>query len=120
VNCCQKPETFASFPCGTKLPKSFCELLLERKMAVFWVVAPCSLVEVYQRFRGPCCLHHQGDDRCENLKSYFFLKIQNMNPDKKSCLFWELINYALRVIVVYLKMMRFEVLMAVKTLMLVF
>jgi hypothetical protein len=33
------------------------------KIAVFWVVAPCSLVEVYQRFRGPCCLHHQGDDR---------------------------------------------------------
>jgi hypothetical protein len=31
------------------------------KMAVFWVVAPYSLVEVYQRFRGPCCLHHQGD-----------------------------------------------------------
>jgi hypothetical protein len=30
-------------------------------MAVYWVVAPCSLVEVYQRFRGPCCLHHQGD-----------------------------------------------------------
>jgi hypothetical protein len=29
-------------------------------MAVFWVVAPCSLVEVYQRFRGPCCLHHLG------------------------------------------------------------
>jgi hypothetical protein len=24
------------------------------KMAVFWVVAPCSLVEVYQRLRGPC------------------------------------------------------------------
>jgi hypothetical protein len=32
------------------------------KMAVFWVVAPCSLVEAYQRFRGPCCLHHQGDE----------------------------------------------------------
>jgi hypothetical protein len=31
------------------------------KMAAFWVVAPCSLVEVHQRFRGPCCLHHQGD-----------------------------------------------------------
>jgi hypothetical protein len=30
-------------------------------MAVFWVVAPCSLVEVYRRFRGACCLHHQGD-----------------------------------------------------------
>jgi hypothetical protein len=26
------------------------------KMVVFWVVAPCSLVEVYQRFRGPCCI----------------------------------------------------------------
>jgi hypothetical protein len=25
------------------------------KMAVFWVVVPCSLVEVYQRFRvSPC------------------------------------------------------------------
>jgi hypothetical protein len=31
------------------------------KMAVFWVLAPCSLVEVYRRFRGACCLHHQGD-----------------------------------------------------------
>jgi hypothetical protein len=30
------------------------------KIAVFWVVAPCSLVEVYQRFRGPFCLRHQG------------------------------------------------------------
>jgi hypothetical protein len=32
------------------------------KMAVFWVVAPFSLVEVYERFRSPCRLHHQGDD----------------------------------------------------------
>jgi hypothetical protein len=32
-----------------------------KKMAVFWVVAPCSVVEVYRRFRGRCCLHHQGD-----------------------------------------------------------
>jgi hypothetical protein len=29
------------------------------KMAVFWDVAPCSLVEVYRR--GAHCLHHQGD-----------------------------------------------------------
>jgi hypothetical protein len=27
-----------------------------QKIAVFWIVAPCSLVEVYRRFRGPCCL----------------------------------------------------------------
>jgi hypothetical protein len=26
------------------------------------VLAPCSLVEVYRRFRGACCLHHQGDE----------------------------------------------------------
>jgi hypothetical protein len=32
------------------------------KIAVFWVVAPCRLLDVYQRFRGPCCLHHQGDE----------------------------------------------------------
>jgi hypothetical protein len=31
--------------------------------AVFWVVAPCSLVEVYQRFGGPFCLLHQGDEK---------------------------------------------------------
>jgi hypothetical protein len=27
------------------------------KMAVFWVVAPCSLVEVYRRFRDAYCFH---------------------------------------------------------------
>jgi hypothetical protein len=30
------------------------------KMAVFCVVASCSLVEVYWRLRGACCLHHQA------------------------------------------------------------
>jgi hypothetical protein len=38
------------------------------KMAVFWVVAPRSLVEVYQRFRGACCLHHQGIDPDSSLR----------------------------------------------------
>jgi hypothetical protein len=32
------------------------------KMAVFWVVAPYSLEEVYRRFRRVGCLHHQGDE----------------------------------------------------------
>jgi hypothetical protein len=31
------------------------------KMSVSWVVVPYSQVEVYQRFRDACCLHHQGD-----------------------------------------------------------
>jgi hypothetical protein len=39
-----------------------CKLFIDMKIAVFWVVAPCSLVKVYQRFRGPCCLHHQGNE----------------------------------------------------------
>jgi hypothetical protein len=53
---------------------------LKWKMAVFWVVAPCSLVEVYRRFRGADCLHlmmennpedsHLRTHRRENLKSY--------------------------------------------------
>jgi hypothetical protein len=30
-------------------------------MAVFWVAASCSLLEVYRRSRGACCFHHQGD-----------------------------------------------------------
>jgi hypothetical protein len=33
------------------------------KMAVFWDVASCSLVEVYRGFRGGCCHHHQGDKK---------------------------------------------------------
>jgi hypothetical protein len=36
--------------------------VVSTKMAVFWVVAPYSLVEIDQRFRGPCCLHHQGNE----------------------------------------------------------
>jgi hypothetical protein len=32
------------------------------KMTVFWVVVPCSLVEVYRRFRGACYVHHHPDD----------------------------------------------------------
>jgi hypothetical protein len=30
------------------------------KMGVFWVVAPCRLVDIYRRFEGAYCLHHQG------------------------------------------------------------
>jgi hypothetical protein len=43
-------------------------------MAVFWVVAPCCLVEVYRRFRVTYCLHHQGDSGVKiDLKVFFFI-----------------------------------------------
>jgi hypothetical protein len=36
-------------------------LLFVGKVAVFWVVTPCSDVVGYQRFGGPCCLHVQSE-----------------------------------------------------------
>jgi hypothetical protein len=44
-----------------KIPAGFEVLIAVSTMIpVFCFVAPCSLVEVYQRFRSPCCFHHQG------------------------------------------------------------
>jgi hypothetical protein len=51
------------------------------KIAVFWVVAPCSLVEVYQRSRGPCCLHHQRDDRPDDGGSKDLWNVGKLLPD---------------------------------------
>jgi H+/Cl- antiporter ClcA len=34
----------------------------EYEALVLWDAAPCSLVEVYRRFVGACCLHHRPDD----------------------------------------------------------
>jgi hypothetical protein len=51
------------FPCcqyqvwsKVKLPST---ILLLMFRAVFWVVLPCKMI-VDRRFRGTCCLHHQG------------------------------------------------------------
>jgi hypothetical protein len=41
--------------------KNIIKIKVDPKMAVFWVVASCCLVEVYRRFRDAYCLHHQGD-----------------------------------------------------------
>jgi hypothetical protein len=43
-------------------------------MAVFWIAAPYSLVEVYQRFRGPCYLHHQGDELAMCMESVWDIR----------------------------------------------
>jgi hypothetical protein len=52
----QEPAT-----CPYPDPNEYNPHLTLTKMAIFWVVAPCSLVEVYQRFRGPWWFHHQGE-----------------------------------------------------------
>jgi hypothetical protein len=53
------------------------ELRLEKntEQTAFWVVAPCSLVEVYRRFRDACCLHLQGKHKFRgrgNVSGYYF------------------------------------------------
>jgi hypothetical protein len=65
------------------------------KMAVFWVVAPCSLVEVYRRFRGACCLSYQRPaDRSTNhlwnvgtLLSDYTVEQLTGQPSKHFCLY---------------------------------
>jgi hypothetical protein len=42
---------------------------IERKMAVCWVVAPCSLVEVYWRFRSAFYFHLQSDPSVSSFKT---------------------------------------------------
>jgi hypothetical protein len=52
---------------------------IKMKMAVFWDIAPCSLVDTDRHFRGTYCVHHQDDSqvqtrRREKLKSHTILK----------------------------------------------
>jgi hypothetical protein len=49
------------------------------KMAVFCVVTPSSLVEVFRHFRGACCFHHQGDES-ETLVNFYQTTRRN-NPE---------------------------------------
>jgi hypothetical protein len=41
--------------------------VMNMKMTVVRVVAPCSLIEFYRHFRGVCCLHRQGDKTSVNV-----------------------------------------------------
>jgi hypothetical protein len=45
-------------------------LFVVKKMAVLWDIAPCSLAEVYRRFRGAAEDSHLHTRRRENLKSH--------------------------------------------------
>jgi hypothetical protein len=52
-------------------------------MAILWIVAACSLVGFYRRFRGSCCLHHQGDDHPETSETSvnFYQTTRRNNPE---------------------------------------
>jgi hypothetical protein len=65
------------------------------KITVFWVVAPCSLVGVYQRFRGPCCLHLMME------ADFLLTTLKTSNPSKmqivvvsRCCLTWKFPSHA--------------------------
>jgi hypothetical protein len=66
--------------------------ILYKKMTVFWDVAPCSLVEVYRRFRGACFLHHQGDELTEaestSETSVNFYQTTRRNIPSQSSSYW--------------------------------
>jgi hypothetical protein len=47
-----------------------CKDLLLFKVLVFYVVMPCIVVVGYQRFKGPCCLHLQGEVEVETAWTY--------------------------------------------------
>jgi hypothetical protein len=49
------------------------------KMAVFWDVALCSLVEVYQCFWGACCLHQAA--QTPETSTIFHQTTQYNNPE---------------------------------------
>jgi hypothetical protein len=63
-------------------------MVISTKMAVFWVVAPCCLVEDYQCFRGPCCLHHKGDDVGKLLPDYMALQPRRQSPSHDMFVYW--------------------------------
>jgi hypothetical protein len=52
------------------------------KMTVSWVVAPRSLIEIYRRFRGACCLQQQGEAASTSeLSVNFYQTTRCKNPE---------------------------------------
>jgi hypothetical protein len=50
-------------------------------MAVFLDVVPCSIVEIYRRFRGAYSIHDQGDDRPNDGGSKYLSTFMRQNSD---------------------------------------
>jgi hypothetical protein len=65
-------------------------------MTVFWDVAPCSLIEIYRRYSGAYCLHH---NRSDDEGSMYLWNVGKFLPDYMAqhprrqpslylCLYW--------------------------------
>jgi hypothetical protein len=70
---------WSSLMCYNELHKQ-----IYSKMAVFWVVVLCSLVEVYRSFRGSCCLHHCAMMKAARISEMlvdFYQTTRRYNPE---------------------------------------
>jgi hypothetical protein len=56
------------------------------KTAIFQVVVPYGLVEVYRRIRDACYLRHQGDNASTSETSENFYQTIRRNNPEDSCL----------------------------------
>jgi hypothetical protein len=56
------------------------------KMAVFWVVAPCSLVEVFRCFRGACCIALMMEAPSTSETSVNFTRLHGATTQKTAIL----------------------------------
>jgi hypothetical protein len=54
--------------------------IILKKMTVFWVVAPCDLVEVYRLFRGAYYLHPRGDNTAQQPRRRPSIKLAAVRP----------------------------------------
>jgi hypothetical protein len=49
------------------------------KMTVYWVLAPCCLIEVYRCFGGTCYLHHQGTAAARKTANFILAAVRTRN-----------------------------------------
>jgi hypothetical protein len=77
-----------------------CNYNFSMKMAVFWVVATCRMVWVYQHFRGLYCLHHHGqstqryNSQDGHLHSHHRENLKSHNFSSCFCMLVKIISYS--------------------------
>jgi hypothetical protein len=64
-----------------KTPRFEVLMAVSMKMAILWVVAPCSVVEINRCFRCACCTHHQGNYSPDDGGSKHLWNVSKLLPD---------------------------------------